>query len=128
MIISRLYDWLVVQRDPTGAGVVGTNTSIRGWVPDGCFLETVIPVASAIAEAMTSAPSNTCARAPILPRSIVSSNFPGVALMDYKMKAEEEIDLVKDDAMRIFKMYDHWCYVRIPLLRSLFCVDQCVGC
>lgn len=87
-----------------------------------------MPVASTITEAMASASSNTGARAPILPRSIISSNFPGVALMDYKMTAEEEVDLVKGDAMRIFKVYDHWCYVRIPLLQPLFCVDQCVGC
>ena len=31
--------------------------------------------------------------------------------MDYTKKGEEELDLVKDDALRVFKRYNHWSYV-----------------
>jgi bZIP factor len=31
--------------------------------------------------------------------------------MDYKKKGDEELDLVKDDALRVFKRYNHWSYV-----------------
>lgn len=126
MIISRLYDWLVVQRDPAGTGVVSTDRSMRGWVPDGCFLEIGIPVASAVAEATASASSTRASRAPILPRSITSSNFPGFALMDYKRRGQEEVNLIKGETMRIFKVYDHWCYVIIPfsnVCSMLICVQ-----
>ena len=124
MIVSRLYGWFVAQRDFTGAGTVGTDTSMWGWVPNGCFLEIGIPVASAIAEAMASTPSHTGSRAPILPQSIISSGFPGVALMDYKMKGEEEVDLVMGDAVRVFKVHDHWSYVCILLLQRLSDIDR----
>jgi len=30
--------------------------------------------------------------------------------MDYKKKGEEELDLVKDDSLRVFKRYNHWSY------------------
>ena len=107
---------------------MSTDRSMRGWVPDGCFLEIGIPVASAVAEATASASSTRASRAPILPRSITSSNFPGFALMDYKKRGQEEANLIKGEAMRIFKVYDHWCYVSFPLLQRLLDVDLCVGC
>lgn len=136
VILSRARGWWVVQRDPTGSGVLETDTSKQGWVPAGCLLETNVPVASAIADAKAasasspfpnafqnssaSSPSSPTppaspfmARTPILPLSIISTSFPGVALMDYKKKGEEELDLVKDDALRVFKRYNHWSYVRI---------------
>jgi hypothetical protein len=31
--------------------------------------------------------------------------------MDYKGKGEEELDLAKDDLLRVFKRYNHWSYV-----------------
>jgi hypothetical protein len=31
--------------------------------------------------------------------------------MDYKKKGDEELDLVKDDSLRVFKRYNHWSYV-----------------
>lgn len=88
-------------------------------MPAGCLLETNVPVASAIAEA-TAAKNGTTSgspldtpvsRTPILPLSIISTSFPGIALMDYMKKGEEELDLVKDDALRVFKRYNHWSYV-----------------
>ncbi|OJA10448.1 hypothetical protein AZE42_05895 [Rhizopogon vesiculosus] len=117
VILSRARGWWVVQRDPTGSGVVDTDTSKQGWVPAGCLLETNVPVASAIAEATAAKtscsselPSVADSKTPILPLSIISTSFPGIALMDYKKKGEEELDLVKDDALRVFKKYNHWSY------------------
>ena len=31
--------------------------------------------------------------------------------MDYKKKGDEELDLVKDDSLRVFKTFHHWSYV-----------------
>ncbi|KAG0709184.1 hypothetical protein DFH29DRAFT_986606 [Suillus ampliporus] len=118
VILSRARGWWVVQRDPTGSGVVDTDTSKQGWVPAGCLLETNVPVASAIAEATAASKASNSSdlslpadsKTPILPLSIISTSFPGIALMDYKKKGEEELDLVKDDALRVFKKYNHWSY------------------
>lgn len=118
VILSRARGWWVVQRDPTGSGVVDTDTSKQGWVPAGCLLETNVPVASAIAEATalskaagsSELPLAADSKTPILPLSIISTSFPGIALMDYKKKGDEELDLVKDDALRVFKKYNHWSY------------------
>ena len=89
-------------------------------MPAGCLLETNVPVATAISEANAariaaggSPPgSPSYSRTPILPLSILSTSFPGVALTDYRAKGEEELDLVKDDLLRVFKRYNHWSYVR----------------
>ncbi|KAJ7777466.1 hypothetical protein B0H16DRAFT_1301872 [Mycena metata] len=122
IILSRARGWWVVQRDPTGSGIVDTDLVKQGWVPAGCLLETNVPVASAIAEATAakgssssssdsdSPPETPVSKTPILPLSIISTSFPGIALMDYKKKGEEELDLVKDDALRVFKRYNHWSY------------------
>lgn len=120
VILSRARGWWVVQRDPTGSGIVETDIVKQGWVPAGCLLETNVPVASAIAEATAakgasatgSPPGSPVSKTPILPLSIISTSFPGIALMDYKKKGDEELDLVKDDALRVFKRYNHWSYVR----------------
>ncbi|KAG5647907.1 hypothetical protein DXG03_007831 [Asterophora parasitica] len=119
VILSRARGWWIVQRDPTGSGIVEPDK--QGWVPAGCLLETNVPVASAIAEATaakvgggsksgTSPPETPISKTPILPLSIISTSFPGVALMDYSKKGDEELDLVKDDALRVFKRYNHWSY------------------
>ncbi|KAJ7355669.1 hypothetical protein DFH08DRAFT_922665 [Mycena albidolilacea] len=119
IILSRARGWWVVQRDPTGSGIVDTDVVKQGWVPAGCLLETKVPVASAIAEATAakgnasssdSPPETPVSKTPILPLSIISTSFPGIALMDYKKKGDEELDLVKDDALRVFKRYNHWSY------------------
>lgn len=118
VILSRARGWWVVQQDPTGSGVVDTDTSKQGWVPAGCLLETKVPVASAIAEATAAAKASGApdaeSKTPILPLSIISTSFPGIALMDYKKKGDEELDLMKDEAVRVFKRYNHWSYVGIP--------------
>lgn len=117
--MARARGWWVVQRDPSGQGVVDPDTSKQGWVPAGCLLETNVPVAVAITEAHnartavgTSPPSSPTSSSPILPLSILSTSFPGVALMNYRKKGGEELDLAKDDLLRVFKRYNHWSYVR----------------
>ncbi|EMD38948.1 hypothetical protein CERSUDRAFT_112661 [Gelatoporia subvermispora B] len=111
IILSRARGWWVVQRDPAGSGTVEPDTNKQGWVPAGCLLETSVPVATAIAEATARGSEPTPAgTTPILPLSILSTSFPGIALMDYKKKGEEELDLEKDDSLRVFKRYNHWSY------------------
>jgi hypothetical protein len=119
IILSRARGWWVVQRDPAGSGLVEPDTTKQGWVPAGCLLETNVPVATAIADATArtgaasgSLPSTPPGATPILPLSILSTSFPGIALTDYKKKGDEELDLVKDDSLRVFKRYNHWSYVR----------------
>lgn len=104
------------------------DSAKQGWVPAGCLLETKVPVASAIAEATaaktsTDVPGTPASKTPILPLSIISTSFPGIALMDYQKKGEEELDLVKDDLLRVFKRYNHWSYVRVSaaLFPNLSC-------
>jgi hypothetical protein len=138
VIISRERGWWVVQRDPAGTGVVDSDTRKQGWVPAGCLLETRIPVAAARAVAEAShvsgsnfeSPSPTfTTKAPILPLHIVSTSFPGHALIDYKKKGDEEMDLFKDDVLRVFRRYKHWSYVRMfPLGALVICLFFFVGC
>lgn len=55
--------------------------------------------------------SEDTSKTPILPLSIISTSFPGIALMDYSKKGEEELELVEGDQLRVFKRYNHWSYV-----------------
>jgi len=94
-----------------------SDTTRQGWVPAGCLLETQIPVATAIAKAnhvtgSSSEPPSLAliTKTPILPLHIVSTSCPGYALVDHKKKGDEELDLFKDDALRVFKRYNHWSY------------------
>ncbi|KAF9262808.1 hypothetical protein L218DRAFT_866898, partial [Marasmius fiardii PR-910] len=115
IIISRARGWWVVQRNRQGTGVVKADFSKQGWVPAGCLLETNQPIASAIREAWekrgmghdkdenlptgkavasTEQPiAASFSETPILPMSIVSTSFPGIAFMDYKKKGESELDM-----------------------------------
>ncbi|KAF8201936.1 hypothetical protein K438DRAFT_1905634 [Mycena galopus ATCC 62051] len=109
IILSRVQGWWVVERDPTGSGIVDTDVIKHGWVPADCLLETKVPVSSAIAEATAAKGSGSGSSGSDL--SIISMSFPGIALMDYKKKGEEELDIVKDDALCVFKQYNNWSYV-----------------
>ncbi|KAG8760151.1 Adaptor for signal transduction [Serendipita sp. 396] len=114
IINSRAKGWWIVQKDPSGAGL-GDGDNRQGWVPAGCLLETNVPVALAIQDAASRANDHYSRsiepdRTPIMPSSIVSTSYPGIALTDYRKKGEEELDLVKDDALRVFKRYNHWSY------------------
>lgn len=127
IILHRARGWWNVQCDPAGMGIVDQENGKSGWVPAGCLLETKVPVATAVAEASGSASPTAfvAGKNPILPLSIISTSFPGVALTDYHKKGEEELELRKDDTLRVFKRYNHWSYVRCTseppqLLLTLF--------
>lgn len=133
IILSRARGWWVVQRDPAGSGLIEPDTSKQGWVPAGCLLETNVPVAAAIAEATArgqtgSQPTSPAGSTPILPLSILSTSFPGIALMDYKKKGEEELDLQKDDSLRVFKRYNHWSYVSDNATKDICAYNFTDGC
>lgn len=97
----------------------------KGWVPAGCLLETSIPPAVAISEARgahpsprtgSSSPNGSPAAAhksPILPSKIISTSFPGIALMNYQGRGEHELSLTRGDILRVFKRYNHWSYVSL---------------
>lgn len=42
--------------------------------------------------------------------------------MDYTKKGDEELDLKKDDILKVFKRYNHWSYVS-PCLSD---VENCL--
>ncbi|KIO25884.1 hypothetical protein M407DRAFT_75155, partial [Tulasnella calospora MUT 4182] len=126
VVLRRSKGWWEVQRDPTGSGTVDDRAR-RCWVPAGCLLETSVPPATAISQALSQPPSPSpspqnlaspiggkpMSDSPILPSSIVSTSYPGVALMDWQPQGDHELDLVKDDLLRVFKRYNHWSYVRV---------------
>ncbi|EST07108.1 Variant SH3 domain protein [Kalmanozyma brasiliensis GHG001] len=99
-----------------------------GWVPAGCLLETSRPLGSIVdadANSSRSGPSTISnpstptispgggkmdsKRAAIPPSLITSTSTPGVMLMDY-LSAEGDLDLRKDERLRVFKRYNHWSY------------------
>ncbi|PVF99872.1 hypothetical protein CPB86DRAFT_846078 [Serendipita vermifera] len=117
IIYSKARGWWIVAKDPTGTGHAEEGSQSRqGWVPAGCLLETNQPVALAIQDAAALRGTDSYGRlldndrTPIMPSSIVSTSYPGIALMDYRRKGDEELDLIKDDALRVFKRYNHWSY------------------
>ncbi|SPO29970.1 probable MAP kinase pathway-interacting protein [Ustilago trichophora] len=105
-----------------------------GWVPAGCLLETSRPLGSivdaeVVSSHMRSGPSTIsnpstptfstitgsgaskmdAKRASIPPALITSTSTPGIMLMDYQ-SAEGDLDLRKDERLRVFKRYNHWSY------------------
>jgi bZIP factor len=112
VITARAKGWWVVQRDPRGTGVVDEENSEKCWVPAGCLLETNVPPRTAISDASPTplGPDAPLSNGSILPQSIVSTSFPGIALMNYTPKGEYELELMKDDVLRVFKRYNHWSY------------------
>ncbi|KAG8964683.1 Adaptor for signal transduction [Tulasnella sp. 419] len=115
IILSKAKGWWVVQVDVNGTGQVDESAK-QGWVPAGCLLETSVPPATAVAEALGRSPrlnmsnSNPISDSPILPGSIISTCFPGIALMDYEPKGDHELNLAKDNMLKVFKRYNHWSY------------------
>ncbi len=99
-----------------------------GWVPAGCLLETSRPLGSIVdsdaapphirsGPSTISNPSTPTVsainagkldtkRAAIPPTLITSTSTPGVMLMDYQ-SAEGDLDLRKDERLRVFKRYNH---------------------
>ncbi len=124
IVLRRAKGWWQVQKDPNGTGVLDSNAR-KGWVPAGCLLETNAPPSTAIAEASSQQPTSPSftslmspattvqpmSDAPILPTSIISTSYPGIALMDWAPQGDHELELAKDDVLRVFKRYNHWSYV-----------------
>jgi hypothetical protein len=48
---------------------------------------------------------------PIMPMHLTSTSFSGIALRTYHVKGDEELELMKDEYVRVFKRYNHWSYV-----------------
>jgi len=121
IILSRTKGWWVVQRDIDGTGAE-IGDAAKGWVPAGCLLETSIPPASAVSEVKdvgspvrpprspNGSPPPLPYKAPILPSNIISTSFPGIALMNYIAKGDHELILARGDVLRVFKRYNHWSY------------------
>lgn len=109
-----------MQQDFTGSGILDEYSEYKGWVPTGCFLETRTPVAAALNEvkmeqtfgsgstALSWLDRLSCAA--IFPGSIKSSGTPGLVLLDYIKKNDEEVDLTKNDQIWVYKRYKHWAY------------------
>lgn len=70
------------------------DSSKAGWVPAGCLLECNRPPGSGASRVQLS--------------SIVSTSYPGHSLMDYTAGAGDEMSLVKDEMLRVFK---RWVFV-----------------
>jgi protein STE50 len=101
-----------VQCDPSGAGLVDADTSKQGWVPAGCLLETCVPFAPAIAATRASSSSpDVIYNDPIMPHLILGTSYSGLALADYRCKGTQELDIAKDERVKVFKKYNHWSYV-----------------
>ncbi len=113
VVLSRARGWWVVRRDSTDLGAVKSGTRTDKWVPAGCFLETSVPVASAIAAAKGSSVIIDPARTPFLLSSFISPNYPVVAFMDHEGKGEGGLNLVEGEQLAVFKRFNHWSYVGI---------------
>lgn len=108
--------------------------TVSGWVPAGCLLETNRPLnniadpGSTLTLQVANSPSTSAPRTPTVPSSaaasertkdvnrtsippaaIMSTSTPGIMLMDYQ-SAEADLDLKKDERLRVFKRYNHWSY------------------
>ena len=110
VILAKFKGWWVVFREAGQNANATEDAALKsGWIPAGCLLETSVrPLGSgAVDEQLRTT-------APINPLAIVSISTPGLALMDYAPKddARDELTLLADDALRIYKRYNSWSYVR----------------
>lgn len=46
--------------------------------------------------------------APVPPSAIVSSSYPGVVLMDWEKKSEDQASMKEGERVRVYKKYCHW--------------------
>lgn len=119
VILNKTKGWWVVHRDTKATD--DSDIVRSGWVPQGCLLETSVPPSSFSSSSPSSDDKSSSHSAlvssstPINPSSIVSVSTPGIALMDYTPRGSDEINLKKDDKLRVFKRYNHWSYVSVSL-------------
>lgn len=115
LVLSKAKGWWIVQRDTSGSGTTAPDSALAGWVPAGCLLELARPPATS-GGAFGGAGA---AKGKLRLGDVVSTSYPGVALMSYAKAGGDEMDLSKDDVMWVFKRYSHWSYVRAPFPSSL---------
>ncbi|KAG8733305.1 Adaptor for signal transduction [Ceratobasidium sp. 423] len=111
-VLHAFLGWWLVQRDPTGTGI-RDKTAKPSRVPTGCLLETSIPPAAAVSEATGQRITDYGATdyRPIMPMNLVPLGSPGIALRTYHVKGDEELEVQKDECVRVFKKYNYWSYV-----------------
>ncbi|KAG9101920.1 Adaptor for signal transduction [Ceratobasidium sp. UAMH 11750] len=109
--IGRAKAWWIVQRDSPGTGILDENAT-HSWVPSGCLLETSVPPATAVSEAVGRPVTDYGATdyRPIMHMHLTSTSFSGIALRTYHVKGDEELELMKGEYVRVFKRYSHWSY------------------
>ncbi|KAI5122448.1 hypothetical protein M0805_008760 [Coniferiporia weirii] len=119
IVLSRNKIRWVVQRDPTGTGVID-DIHERGRVPPGCLLETDVPIAVATAAACAaqtssglspSKPVGGSSSAPILPVNVLSEGFVDLVQTGHEKLDESGLDLTRGDVVHVYKRYKHLSYV-----------------
>jgi hypothetical protein len=50
---------------------------------------------------------------PLAPTSIMSSSYPGLVLMDYESKSDDELTLKEGEKVKVYKKYCHWSYTYV---------------
>lgn len=106
VVMSKAKGWWFVQKDPEGRGNIISDPLRSAWVPAGCLLELTAPVASV----SPATPGTMPGRAPIPPGNIISSSYPGKALMPFSSNDPNELSLKEGDKIRVYKKYCHWSY------------------
>lgn len=132
MILSKAKGWYIVQKDPDGMGKIVPDQALSGWVPagtlpvsskqygtytyhsSGCLLELSSPVSIVSPAATENVPAYP-GLLPLAPSAVMSSSYPGVALMDYQAKGEGELSLREGDTVKVYKKYCHWSYTSVVL-------------
>ncbi|KAK4684078.1 protein STE50, partial [Tremellales sp. Uapishka_1] len=109
VVLSKAKGWWIVQKDPDGMGNIVPDQTKSGWVPAGCLLELSSPI-SAVSPTTPEMTSLIPGRQPLPPAAIMSSSYPGIVLMDYEAKGDDELTLKEGDKIRVYKKYCHWSY------------------
>ncbi|GAA5855356.1 hypothetical protein JCM8547_009047 [Rhodosporidiobolus lusitaniae] len=132
IILSKTKGWWVVHRDsassPSSKSDHSPAARKSAWVPAGCLLETSVPPLSLLSSSPSLSSSTgsssskiatsagvpphegNAANVAILPSYVVSVSTPGICLMDYAPRGQGELEVKKEQPLRILKRYNHWSY------------------
>ena len=82
------------------------DQSKSGWVPAGCLLELTAPIAVLNA----GKPFDTAypGLAPLPSFSIVSSSYPGIILMEWVSRGEDQASFKQGERVKVYKRYCNW--------------------
>ncbi|WVR05716.1 hypothetical protein IAU60_002740 [Kwoniella sp. DSM 27419] len=105
VILSKAKGWYIVERDPDGMGK--PTDAAQGWVPAGCLLELSQPI-SVVSPTLDGEIAQYPGLSILPPSAIISSSYPGNALMDYAAKDDAELSLKEGEKVRVYKKYCHW--------------------